>query len=50
MASAAAVNPPQAARTGVDLEALAFDLDFASLEGMDGALRAIEAVVGGASN
>jgi hypothetical protein len=37
------------ARTSVDMGALAFDLDFASVEGMDGALKAIDAVVGGAA-
>jgi hypothetical protein len=33
------------ARTGVDLGALAFDLDFASLANMDAALKAIDAVI-----
>jgi hypothetical protein len=47
-AAAAAATRSAQARPGVDLGALAFDLDFASLEGMDSALRAIDAVVGGA--
>jgi hypothetical protein len=49
VAATAAAKAAEPARTGVDLEALAFDLDFASLEGMDGALKAIDAVVGAAA-
>jgi hypothetical protein len=44
-----AVPSVPAQPTGVDLGALAFDLDFASLANMDAALRAIDAVIEGAS-